>query len=1058
MLASRSLASLSLTLFCAVALVPRLEWSSAQAPPLTNTLLADIRPGAAGTPVGTLHDFCASAAQYVLFAPPTISLGREPWVTDGTSAGTFLLADVAPGNPNGLALQLFGPHASAVGSISIFSGQANGHGHEPFRTDGTQAGTYLLADLVPGGTGSLPRYFVSLGGHVYFLATNGSGTHVYRTDGTAAGTSLEIDMQAQFGALLQYTSGLVAAEGRLWIWDSTSSGLGQHRLFVSDGTPAGTQFVRTFNGSIVSNSSSFGHGFGGRLYFAIAGSTATDRGVWVTDGTPAGTTRLWESPYTAWISHSATRALFACGSSSGAILDLVASDGTPQSNTVLSTYRFHLSPSPNERLDPEPLGAGVVFNGLKGGGSGGYELQYSDGTPAGTYQIADVEPGPVGSYPERLRAWNGRVFFSALTSANGRELWRTDGTAAGTQLAFEWTPGAGSTTFGYHPSFFGTPTGLVLGVDDGTHGIEPWVTDGTPGGTQLLVNTQPDPQASSGIDLVRRLDEIALFVANDGTHGRELWKSDGTSSGTQLVLDAAPGPQDGGPTSIATLAGRAYFDGGPPNDRELWVSDGTAAGTYELADLHPSGGSQPEQLLAAETQVFFVAFDPQYGYELRRTDGTSAGTTLPLDLVVYAPVWQSSLEQRPYLIATVEDRVYFSWFQYQLPGQPDSGWELFVSDGTAGGTKLVADLAPGGLSSEIAFAERVGDKLAFTYETPALGWELWITDGTPTGTRPLIDLRPGPLGSAAQNLVSHGDRMLFTASDGTTTYLDLWITDGTIAGTHKILPQSSVSQFLIPEWEAKGTLAWFRLGGANGPQELWRTDGTATGTWLVDSFTPVFEPGSPFVQHVPIGSVGKPGGQAYVKSTSALGAELWFADAGGAVLQLADTNPGGAGAQPRDALRIGSSLLFVASEPQHGEELHAIPFSSVPTWDALSYGTGCSNLSQPTIGVSGTLALGGSGSLDLAAAAPGSFAVAYISLAPAHVALGGGCTLLIAAPQLFGVASTNLQGAASKPVQVPNDPSLVGALLYYQWAVLETAGPLLGHAGLSDGLELLIGP
>ena len=92
---------------------------------------------------------------------------------------------------------------------------------------------------------------------------------------------------------------------------------------------------------------------------------------------------------------------------------------------------------------------------------------------------------------------NGTLFFSARSSANGRELWKSDGTAAGTQLVKDIRTGSGS---GYYSN------------------------------------------SSSPSDLTA-VGSTLYFSANDGTNGRELWKSDGTASGTQLVKDIRTGPQ-----------------------------------------------------------------------------------------------------------------------------------------------------------------------------------------------------------------------------------------------------------------------------------------------------------------------------------------------------------------------------------------------------------------------------------------------------------------------------------------------------------------------------------
>jgi ELWxxDGT repeat protein len=61
----------------------------------------------------------------------------------------------------------------------------------------------------------------------------------------------------------------------------------------------------------------------------------------------------------------------------------------------------------------------------------GMELWKSDGTAAGTVLVKDINPGSVGFYPSSLTNVNGTLFFTTVT---GTGLWKSDGTAAGTVL------------------------------------------------------------------------------------------------------------------------------------------------------------------------------------------------------------------------------------------------------------------------------------------------------------------------------------------------------------------------------------------------------------------------------------------------------------------------------------------------------------------------------------------------------------------------------------------------------------------------------------------------
>ncbi len=142
---------------------------------------------------------------------------------------------------------------------------------------------------------------------------------------------------------------------------------------------------------------------------------------------------------------------------------------------------------PPPRLKITPIN-GVLY--LQGSDNSGFELWRSDGTAAGTFRISDANPSGSSS-PMSFANVNGTLFFVAHNFTNGFELWKTDGTMAGTSLVKDIQPGTGSSL----------PTYLT-----------------NVGGT-------------------------LFFAANDGTSGGELWKSDGTATGTVMVKSIAAGLQ-----------------------------------------------------------------------------------------------------------------------------------------------------------------------------------------------------------------------------------------------------------------------------------------------------------------------------------------------------------------------------------------------------------------------------------------------------------------------------------------------------------------------------------
>ena len=184
-------------------------------------------------------------------------------------------------------------------------------------------------------------------------------------------------------------------------------------------------------------------------------------------------------------------------------------------------------------------------------GEHGLELWKSDGTTAGTVLVKDVSPGTNGSSPYHLTAVGNRLFFAADDGTHGLELWVSDGTAAGTRIVEDVNSGGGSSLNGY-----GLPSGtelldgggvLYFNAYDGVHGTELWQQRrhrrGHPDGEGHPPEQQPYYGANpSNIHWLTRFNGAVWFAADDGVHGTELWKTDGTAAGTVMVKDISGSP------------------------------------------------------------------------------------------------------------------------------------------------------------------------------------------------------------------------------------------------------------------------------------------------------------------------------------------------------------------------------------------------------------------------------------------------------------------------------------------------------------------------------------
>lgn len=245
----------------------------------------------------------------------------------------------------------------------------------------------------------------------------------------------------------------------------------------------------------------------------------------------------------------------------------------------------------------------------------GAELWRTDGTEAGTQLVKDINPASKAEgYPKLLTVLKDKLYFKANDGVNGEELWISDGTTAGTQLFKDIFAGNGSSDI---KELFVTNNLLFFRANDGTHGEELWVSDGTTAGTQLLLDIRSGA-ASSAPEGFTKLGDKLCFIANDGIHGQELWISDGTVAGTKMVKDIRVGLENSSIKFLDKISGKLYFmadDGVHGN--ELWVTDGTEAGTQLVQDFKLGNqGVTIKCPLVFNNQLFFQANDGSYGFEL----------------------------------------------------------------------------------------------------------------------------------------------------------------------------------------------------------------------------------------------------------------------------------------------------------------------------------------------------------------------------------------------------------------------------------------------------------
>jgi hypothetical protein len=456
-------------------------------------------------------------------ADPSLSQG-EAWVTDGTVQGTIELKP-AHADANGLLFPL-------------------GYG--------------------PG--------FTTVKGETYFAGLNAAGQQgLWETNGSSKGTKeIRVAGAAQGGVLSLGWNGIpdFTNLGANTIFEGADAQTGYFNLWVTNGTSAGTKELKVKGASstglfylgFLANFTPFG------TRAAFVGNDANGAGgLWMTDGTSAGTVELKVA-----------------GASSDGLLN--------------GTY----VPSPDFTV----LGSKLLMQGADTNDFAG--LWISDGTGPGTVNIkvpdANTACGIFCSGNPYLTVVGNQAIFAGVDTKFDKNIWVTDGTAAGTKELIVPKAYGGGLLGNFKensiipPAFFELK-GKALFVGENTHGqVGLWSTDGTASGTTELVVKGANAAGLFGDTsfigpCFATLGSQVLFVAEDTKGYHNVWVTDGTAAGTHELV--VPGANQyglvswsaGSYQSLFTLVGtKMLFPGVNTNNyHSLWITDGTVAGTQQLS-------------------------------------------------------------------------------------------------------------------------------------------------------------------------------------------------------------------------------------------------------------------------------------------------------------------------------------------------------------------------------------------------------------------------------------------------------------------------------------------
>jgi ELWxxDGT repeat protein len=867
------------------------------------------------------------------FLATDVAHGQELYKTDGSADGTQLVKDINPG-PASSNIQ----GMTALNGLLLFFADDGKNGEELWRSDGTKGGTRLVKDINPGTGDSGPAVPSALNttavfqGKMFFAADDGvHGTELWDTDGTAEGTSLVADINT--GPAGSNPAALTVFNGTLYF--QATAGAGGAQLFTSDGTAAGTGLVKTLNPGGSASPFDF-TAFGGSLFFAANDGTSGTQ-LWKTDGTTDGTAEVTvltgpfgTDPRVSDLTAAGGKLFFSTARG------LAVSDGTAAGTAQVG--------GPTNVRYLTSFNGKVFFAGADQTGQS--QLFASDGTAAGTAVVKMINPTG-GSNPaakrnspeSRFAVLDGAMYFGAFDdSAHGLQLWRTDGTAAGTTKVLDINPdGFGTSSYrgnsGSKIDDVEAINGrLFFSANDGPDGAQLWTSFGTATTTRMLTRIVNGTRSSIPIEGFIPGNGFTFFQADDGLHGSELWRTDGTPAGTSMIKDIRPGFITSNPHDLAAFDGKVIFtanDG--QNGQEIWISDGTATGTFLLKDINPGPASSVYAGATPFTEVngvmYFQANDGQHGRELWRTDGTINGTFLVKDIEPFT----RRVGNRTFAYSS--DPSYLTAFNGKLYFQARDrvhGTQLWESDGTTAGTQRVTDINPGFYAGINPRYLKVFDgHLFFGAGDGAGGSALWESDGTTGGTFPLKEINPaGGTSTYPAALTVAGNKLFFAADDGTHGR-ELWVTDGTAAGTFLLKDINPVGDaFRSYSFhntlmaDVGGVLLFAADDGTHG-QELWRSDGTTAGTTPVKDINPGAGDGITYTYF--LDSTVADGRLFFAANDGSHGSRLWMSD-GTTKGTTSVSNLTFPNFNPTQAIaNVNGSLFFQADDGIHGSELWIIP-------------------------------------------------------------------------------------------------------------------------------------
>jgi ELWxxDGT repeat protein len=538
--------------------------------------------------------------------------GLELWQTDGTVAGTGMVADLNPGTGNGVQYSTGNWHpwtTMVVAGGNLYFLSWNGSTYKLTQYNGQTGLTSAAKDLTDN-----PGYVQLYSGNdrLYFIWNDFvQGRCLWRTDGTEPTTLRIKDLVLSQSVALGGSSTWVPYKG--YYYFNANGGLHGYELWRSDGTAAGTsEFKEVIPGSIqgeVSNITVLNN----TLYFVANG--LYESYLWKSDGTVAGTVIVDKlavntAQATATNLLVINNTVMVCASGSGNQWQAIdPSTGKLVACTAVSGGSNVMAVSPD--------GTYGLFHWTKA--DSGMELWRTDGTAAGTALVKEVIAGTTAGTKGKPYMIGNICVFEGSNGAPG--LWRSDGTAAGTR-AITCGGNACPTEFS---AYFTKGNMLYFAGKDQDHGWALYKTDGN--SLSLLNDPKAGKEQTGGVYYVSAANDNIVYFNNNRTHESgnpeiEVWAMNETTGQHQKLLTNTNGKFGAG-----IFAGdRHYFiHGTDETGAEPWMTDGTLSGTRLMREIEPGpSGVSIFQLSVINGSMYFMLRSYTGTYDLWKASANSA--------------------------------------------------------------------------------------------------------------------------------------------------------------------------------------------------------------------------------------------------------------------------------------------------------------------------------------------------------------------------------------------------------------------------------------------------